>query len=182
MRPQDKHDPGGRVRIALPADVVGAADFSDCGRYRYMMSRDWTPAGSTPRAILWCGMNPSTADAVQSDPTCGRELGFCRAWGFTRYLKGNMLAWRATNPRNLPDDPEVAQGPDNIAFLCSAAREAEVIVAAHGRLPPRYHPVIEATLAMLRATGVPVMCLGRNKDGSAKHPLYLPKTSQLQPF
>lgn len=58
MRPQDKHDPGGRVRIALPADVVGVADFSDCGRYRYMMSRDWTPAGSTPRPMG--GSRPDT--------------------------------------------------------------------------------------------------------------------------
>ena len=32
------------------------------------------------------------------------------------------------------------------------------------------------------ATGKPLMCLGLNKDGSAKHPLYLRKDTRLRPF
>jgi hypothetical protein len=34
----------------------------------------------------------------------------------------------------------------------------------------------------MRASGKPVMCLGLNKDGSAKHPLYLRKDTVLRPF
>lgn len=184
MRPQDQHDPGGRVRLALPEGMTGTADFSSCGRYRYLMSRDWTPDGVTPRAVLFLGMNPSTACASKNDPTCAREVTFSRDWGYTRYLKGNVLGWRATNPRDLPQDPVQAQGPENLDRIIAAAKAAEtdLIVAAYGKLSTRYHGVIDETISRLRATNIPVMCLGRNKDGSAKHPLYLRKTTPLQPF
>lgn len=181
-RPQDAHDPGGRVRIQLAGDITGTARFSSCGRYRTLLGRDWTAPGADPRSILWIGMNPSTADAEASDPTCNREMIFSRDWGYTRYLKANMLAWRTTNPAQLPRDPQHAQGADNIAHILEAAREAEIIVAAYGRLHARYAGIVAQTLAGIRRTGKPVFCLGRNRDGSAKHPLYLKKTTPLQIF
>ena len=182
MRPQDRHDPGGRVRLALPDGMAGDARFSPCGHYRYAMSRDWTPPGTEARTILWCGMNPSTADASVNDPTCNREVVFSRDWGFTRYLKVNMLGWRATRPADLPSDPETACGPDNLAIILEMARESEIVIAAYGRLPKRYHGIIDATLGALRDHGSMLFCLGTNKDGSAKHPLYLPRIAERQPF
>lgn len=174
-RPQDAHDPGGRVRIALPEGVRGMARFSACGRYRYEMGRDWTPGGTPPRTILFIGMNPSTADETRSDPTCARELGFSRAWGYTRYLKGNVLSWRATNPRDLPHDPDLAQGPETLDSLARLAAQSEMILMATGRLHRRYADKISETTAAMAATGLPLMCLGTNADGSPKHPLYLRK-------
>lgn len=47
-------------------------------------------------------MNPSTAGADMDDPTCAKELRYARRWGYTRYLKGNMIAWRATSPSDIP--------------------------------------------------------------------------------
>ncbi len=176
---ETQHDPGGKVRIALPDGVIGGARFSSCGRYRQTLTRDWTPEGTTARAILFVGMNPSVASAEVSDPTCHRELDFARRWGYTRYLKGNVLDWRATSPKDLPADPWEACSPENIPFLRDMAEESVEIVMAYGRLHRRYEPVIQAVIAAMREADKPLKCFGLNKDGSAKHPLYLRKDAEL---
>ena len=180
--PDHLHDPGGKVRLRLPDGVIGGATYSECGRYRQALTRDWTPQGARPRAILFVGMNPSVASAEVSDPTCHRELMFARDWGFTRYLKGNMLDWRATSPGDLPEDPALAASPANLPALLEMAEEAETVVMAFGRLHQRYQPVVQEVITRMRALGKPLRCLGLNKDGSAKHPLYLRKDSVLIDF
>lgn len=180
--PARPHDPGGKVRLSLPDGVTGDAQFSACGRYRQALTRDWTAPGTAPRVILFIGMNPSVADAAASDPTCHRELMFAQDWGYSRYLKGNVLDWRATTPRDIPPDPDVACSAANLPALAQMAAEAETIVMAHGRLPPRYHRVLQEVTRQMRGASTPLMCLGLNKDGSAKHPLYLRKDTPLRPF
>lgn len=180
--PQDQHNPGGKVRLKLPDGVIGGATFSECGRYRQALTRDWTPEGARPRTILFIGMNPSVADAEASDPTCHRELTFSRGWGYTRYLKGNVLDWRATSPKDIPADASLACSADNIPVLTQMAGEAEEIVLAYGKLHKRFQRVTDAVLAAMVATGKPLRCFGLNQDGSAKHPLYLRKDAQLIDF
>lgn len=176
------HDPGGKVRLRLPDGVIGGATFSECGRYRQALTRDWTPEGMDPRVVLFIGMNPSVADAEASDPTCHRELMFARDWGFTRYLKGNVLDWRATSPKDIPHDPDVAASPENLPVLADMAREAELVVMAYGKLHKRFDGILSQVISDVVATGRDLKCLGVNKDGSAKHPLYLRKDTTLMDF
>ncbi|MRX51563.1 DUF1643 domain-containing protein [Paracoccus sp. S-4012] len=165
------HDPGGRVRYALAAETRAGAEFSACSRYRPRLWREWEVGGLT---VLWVGMNPSTADAGFDDPTCRRECDFTRAWGGSRYLKGNVLDWRATRPQDLPRDPALACSPRNLEALTGMAGEADLVIAAHGRLHRRFHPVLREVLAALRdAAAKPVQRPAVNSDGSARHPLYL---------
>lgn len=178
----EAHDPGGKVRLRLPDGVIGGATFSQCGHYRQALTRDWTPDGSTPRAVLFVGMNPSVADASASDPTCHRELMFARDWGFTRYLKGNVLDWRATSPKDIPHEPERAASAANLPALLDMAMESEIVVMAYGKLHHRYASIVQTAIGSLVSTGRPLKCLGLNKDGSAKHPLYLRKDTALMDF
>lgn len=180
--PDHLHDPGGKVRLRLPDGVIGGAEYSDCGRYRQMLSRDWTPKGMPARRVLFVGMNPSVASAEVSDPTCHREVMFARDWGYTFYFKGNMLDWRATSPRDLPDDPAIACSPANLPALRAMAEQSQIVVLAYGKLHARYHGVVGEALRTLAAAGRPLKCLGLNKDGSAKHPLYLRKDTALMDF
>ena len=180
--PQARHDPGGQTRLALPEGVTGAAQFSPCGRYRHALSRDWTPPRRAPRAILFVGLNPSVADGEVSDPTCHRELTFARDWGFTRYLKANVMDWRATAPRDIPADPALARSPENLPVLMGLAAEADLLVMASGNVAPRHAALEAETIAALRATGRPLMCFGRNRTGAARHPLYLRRDAVLVPF
>ncbi len=177
--PDHLHDPGGKVRLRLPDGVIGGARFSDCGRYRQTLMRDWTPAGETPRAVLFIGMNPSVAAAEVSDPTCHRELIFARDWGFTRYLKGNVLDWRATSPKDIPHDPGLACSAENIPALREMAAEAELVVMAYGRLHKRFQGFVGDVVRAMAESGKPMKCFGLNQDGSAKHPLYLRKDAIL---
>ncbi len=176
------HDPGGRTRLRLPEGVRGTAEFSACGRYRHMLGRDWTLPGVVPRAILFVGLNPSVADAFASDPTCHRELTFARDWGYSRYLKGNILDWRATSPRDIPHESDLARSVRNLPVLLALSLEAEVIVIATGNVHPRYAEIARDTCDALRGTGKPMMCLGLNRTGNAKHPLYLRRDAVLRPF
>jgi len=181
-RPQDQHDPGGKVRLKLQDGTTGDASFSSCGRYRHLLSRDWTPEGTEAKSILWIGMNPSVADAQASDPTCNREQIYSRDWGFSRYLKANMLDWRATSPKDLPLEPDLACSPQNLPAILAAAVECEVVILAYGKLHARYQAQVRQTIAALRDQGHDLQCLGLNGDGSAKHPLYLKKTLIPFPF
>jgi len=180
--PDKLHDPGGKVRLALPDGVTGGATFSDCGRYRQSLSRDWAGPGQPARSIMFLGMNPSTAGAEVSDPTCHREVGFAKRWGFNRYLKGNMLDWRATSPKDIPHQLDLACSAANIPAIVAMADEAEIVVMAYGKLHKRYQPVINAIFDAVIASGKPLHCLGVNKDGSAKHPLYLRRDTDLRVF
>ena len=53
---------------------------------------------------------------------------------------------------------------------------------ATGNVPPAFAQIAGETEALLRATGKPLMCLGKNRTGAAKHPLYLRRDATLQPY
>lgn len=176
------HDAGGKVYIRLPDGIIGGATFSPCGRYRQTLTRDWTPDGAGARTIMFIGQNPSVARADVSDPTCDKELRFARRWGFTRFVKTNMLDWRATNPKDVPRDPAVACSPDNLPAILREAALAEEILMAFGKLPKRHSEIVDRTIRALRETGKPLNCLKLNKDGSAQHPLYIRGDTERFPF
>lgn len=168
------------MRYPLAPGMRAGAEVSACGRYRPRLWRDWGEPEGGGLTVLWVGMNPSTADGRFDDPTCRRECKLTCAWGGSRYLKGNILDWRATRPRDLPRDPALACSARNLDALAGMAQEADLVIAIHGRLHRRYHPVLREALATLRdAAAGPVQCLAVNRDGSAHHTLRLP--SGLQP-
>ncbi len=149
------------------------AEISECGRYRYWLSRRLSMG---ERTVLFVGLNPSTADALQDDPTIRRCVGFARSWGFDWLLMGNIHAFRSTDPKGLPADPLESVGPKNQEALQWMAHRAEVVVAAWGANKLNTYA---ATLARRIAALPHARCLGRNADGTPKHPLYLPKTAAL---
>ena len=108
---------------------VGAT-ISACGRYRYELAR-----GEGEPSICWIMLNPSTADASRDDPTIRRVIGFSRRWGFATAVVVNLFAWRATRPEELlsVEDPV---GPDNDRTVRDVVGRSDVVVLAHGSLPP----------------------------------------------
>lgn len=151
--------------------LFGSAVFSECGRYRYQLTRE---LGAAPRSIMWLMLNPSTADATVNDPTVRRCMGFSVQWGFGRMYVCNLYALRSPYPEDLwkVDDPV---GPDNDGWIASTS--ADVIVCAWGvnARPDRVRQV----LGLLSA---PAMCLGTTKDGFPRHPLYVRGDTELQPL
>lgn len=153
--------------------LAASADFSHDYRYRYALTRR---LGLGERIVLFVGLNPSTATAEQDDPTIRRCVGFARRWGYDWYYMGNIMAFRSTDPRGLPADSAEAVGPENRDALEAMAEQADLIVAAWGsnRLGPEAQAIADWILSLPKTH-----CLGVNKNGSPKHPLYLRQDTTL---
>lgn len=125
---------------------------------------------------LFIGLNPSTADEVQDDPTIRRCIGYAKRWGYGAYVMANIFAYRATDPKVMmrKDDPI---GPYNDAWITRMAEGAGVIVCAwgaHGEYMRRGDEVKRLLF------GRDLMCLGKTKNGQPKHPLYLKADQPLE--
>lgn len=162
------HDPGGKARWKLQPGVTGHAEFSDCGRYRYKLAR--IRELSAP-AVLFCLMNPSTADAIAfDDPTVAKCQRIAGRLGYGRVFVGNACGYRATDNRRLleVEDPV---GPRNREAVLEMAAESAMVVVAHGRLPGGLQPHAEAMCRLLQAAGHPLHVLRLTPDQVPMHPL-----------
>jgi hypothetical protein len=108
------------------------AIFSPDRVYRYALYREWAmPEDCREGYAMFIGLNPSTADETNDDPTIRRCRGFAKAWGFRQMWMLNLFAFRATQPKDMMSalDPI---GPENDAWLIRYASEG-FVVAAWGR-------------------------------------------------
>ena len=139
------------------------AVIDETGQYRYALSRTWGDGDM----VTWIMLNPSTADASIDDPTIRRCMGFAAAWGFAGIQVINLYAYRATKPDALKvvTDPI---GPDHMRHFVDAVTSGKLIVAAWGACK---HASPQHVLPVL--VQQEVKCLGKNSDGSPKHPLYV---------
>ena len=147
---------------------TSSAVFSSCGSYRYRLQREIGPGEKT---LLFIGLNPSTADEEKNDPTVERIERRAKAMGFGRISVCNIFAYRATDPQVMKGQP-FPVGPENDAAILEEARKADLVLCAwgiHGCHLNRGREVEK----LLRNAGIPLHCLGRNHDGSPKHPLYI---------
>lgn len=152
------------------------ANISVCGCYRYWLSRVWDasrPCGA------WVMLNPSTADASVDDPTIRRIVGFAQSWGWGGAKVFNLFALRSPKPSTLADHPDPI-GPDNDRHLQSIPQQQPVI-AAWGQWGDHLDRA-RRVCAMLDAAGATLQCLGLNKGGSPKHPLYVPGDVRPAPY
>ncbi|MBR9800569.1 DUF1643 domain-containing protein [bacterium] len=156
-------------QLPLFDDGSGAL-FSDCGKYRYLLWRDWTPAGKQQRTINFLMLNPSIANKERNDQTVERCQRRSVALGFTRIVVTNLFAWVSTDRSVLSglDDPV---GPENDQHIITQARAADLVVCAwgaDGRIGQRSEHVrrllSDVTLHALTVTA----------HGEPGHPLYLP--------
>lgn len=157
--------------------VSRGADLSPCNLYRFRLWRTWDE--SKP-AALFCGLNPSTADATQDDPTIRRCIRFAQDWGWGGLVMVNLFAFRSTDPDALwqskwPNPIE----EENLEHVRRAVAEAGVCVAAWGA-----HGLGMRRFWSLHVVGIQPdwRCLGTTKDGGPRHPLYIPATTPLQPW
>ena len=157
-----------------------AAEFSECGEYRYILRRNVNMLGHG--TVVFCMLNPSTADAVEDDPTVRRCINYAKQWGARTLQVVNAYAYRATDPRQMlrADDPV---GPANNIYIDRAARSA-----ARSPVPGFFICAWGVNITDARQTKVlsiirqhtKPMALATTKHGVPRHPLYLRK--DLFPF
>lgn len=150
------------------SETVCGAVISECGRYRYELTRRWVDGPLMEFVML----NPSTADASVNDPTIRRCISFAKRWGYGGIVVRNLFAYRATDPGELfmVADPI---GPLNEQYLADDSADCTIVAwgannAASGWWSVkqwRHHSPLH------RRRGL--FCLGTNAGGSPKHPLYV---------
>lgn len=171
------------LALSYPPAMRRTARISGDGLYRWSLTREWFAPDEPPRWVCFCGLNPSVADADIDDPTIRREINFAQRLGANALVKVNKYAFRATDPRVLVAYARehgmfAAIGPHNLDALREAVAlgRGELglgVFAAWGALPRG----LAQSQLVLGALGSPLKCLGTTKDGSPRHPLYLPKTA-----
>lgn len=154
-------------RSYIKGDAVSEAVYSDCERYRYLLTRTWAPG---PKA-LFVMLNPSTATEVQNDPTVERCERRARALGYGAFRVTNIFAFRATDPKVMRavEDPI---GPGNDAAILDSAAWADMILCAWGN-HGLHRDRGAAVSALLRQMAVPLFHLGLTGHNQPRHPLYV---------
>lgn len=164
-----------------PEYMSRGAIISECGQFRYLLTREWDPLKS--RRAVFVMLNPSTADAKLDDPTIRKCIGFARRWDCGGIVVVNLYAYRATDPADLKKAGWPV-GPENDRFIgvvgeC-AARDGVLICAwganAVGRERPR------KVLDLLRNAGARPMAVAITKSGAPQHPLYAPYDGEPVPL
>jgi len=175
--------------------ITRDAVLSPCGRYRYLLRRRW---GLGP-TLLYIMHNPSTADAQVDDATVRRCIAHARAAGYGAIAGDdrrygaievvNLYAWRTPSPKALWAAAKAGEdivGPGNDVAIGSALRVADAICVAWGAgaAATERAAAVLVLLTTLRVVcpRLPVLCLGRGRDGSPLHPLARVAHLHLQPF
>ncbi len=188
----EEHDPGGKVKHPLPEGIRSSAHFSKCKQYRYILHRWWCTKEEDINSVMFLMMNPSTATEMVDDPTVKKCRMFAELWGFNHLMVTNIMAYRATNPKQLltVDD---AVGPDNLWFvrhhllrqppmnkMADLLAPAPFLVCAWGRIPKKLQYAEDQVMEIVREFNPHVLRL--NKSGRPWHPLYLPNNSVPVPW
>lgn len=164
-----------------------SAVLSACGRYRYRLDRQVQAEG---KVFAFFGINPSTADATEDDATVRKWKGFTLRNGGSRFIVGNVFAYRATDPKELAGlSVSEACGPDQMFHVISIASEADILVPCWGnssKVPSSHRPIIQQFLNILLTLGLssnrPVLHFGTTESGDPRHPLMLSYETPLTPW
>lgn len=146
-------------------------------RFRYWLHRNLASTGRT--GLVFVMLNPSTANAVDDDPTVRRCVGFARDWGYREVTIVNLFALRATKPDDLRRHGSQAIGErnDEVLRLVRQHPRTSMVVAAWGN-GGTYLKRDAAVMAVI----APAMALGVTKRGCPKHPLYVPSSTRPVAF
>lgn len=156
--------------------MIRKAIISDCGTYRYRLSRTWDKAG---KKVVFLMLNPSKADGKEDDPTIRRCINFAKAWGYGGIIVVNIFAYRETDPDILnkvgkKEGVDYVIGPENNDYIRKACKGRKVVIAWGIRGWTLWQH--ERVVNMLREMKVKMYYLRLSSLWFIPcHPLYLPK-------
>jgi len=148
------------------------AVISDCKKYRYALYRVWDESLPT---VMFVGLNPSTADAIEDDPTINKCIKFAKSWGYGALIMSNLFAFRSTDPDKLKTEIDPI-GSENDMWIERLVNKSDLIIAAWGN----HGSYLDQDKKILKKFQGRLHCLQINKSGQPAHPLYL--KSNLRPI
>lgn len=146
--------------------MIRSSEFSDCGKYRYLLSRDW----SEGKIVMCIGLNPSTAGRKnkkgieEDDPTISRLCKTLEHLGFGGLRMCNLYALISSKPEKLFQVPN-ALG-ENDAWLQTTAFGVQEIIFCWGSFKNIEHRA-KKVMEMFPSA----KCFGKNLNGTPIHPM-----------
>ena len=165
-----------------PRHMMRGAEVSDCGRYRWTLTRTWR-AGPW---VCFIGLNPSTADHETDDPTIRRWVHFAEAWGYGAFVAVNLYPFRSASVKDCRqwttrDQVTVDRALlQNDGHIRNEAERAAMVVACWGAAAWDQNHVqgvvdwLQNPVENILDPGLPVFdlyCLGTTGSGAPKHPM-----------
>jgi hypothetical protein len=149
--------------------------LSDDRKYRFWLLRVWDDR--LPVSCI-CGVNPSTADERENDPTIRKDIGFAARLGFGGILKVNVCAYRSTDPRKMRKafNPIGDRNRPIDIRKYFVDFKAKQFVAAWGKNGNYFWGQCQAILDEFPEA----LCFGKNSDGTPRHTLMLPYSTKLE--
>jgi hypothetical protein len=157
-------------------DSVSGALFSDDHKYRFVLWRIWDRQSE---ALMFIGLNPSTANEHRDDPTIIRLANFAKAWHFGGLCAVNLHPIVSANPDILYSEAGRQHFTENDEAIKQVKGSCSTSLVGWGEWGKEFTIRVKAVLDIL---GDPVYCLKVNKSGEPCHPLYLPRDSKLIPY
>lgn len=143
--------------------MIQSADFSTCGKYRYLLTRIWDEAGPMAMCI---GLNPSNANAEKNDPTIRLLIDRLDYLGYGGLRMVNLYAYISSKPKALFEVPD-ALG-DNDLWISNAAANVGDVIFCWGDFKN-----ISFRAKQMINQFPDAYCFGKSKSGAPIHPMAL---------
>ena len=153
---------------------ASGANFSKDLRYRYLLWRKWNV--DLPM-INFIGLNPSTANATDDDPTMRRCISFAKEWGYGGFYMTNLFAYRTPYPTDLLKAKNPV-GKENDKWIKKIYKKVDKVVLAWGTKGN----FLGRDNQILNKVQDKAFCLGYTKEGFPRHPLYVKSGTTLKKF
>jgi hypothetical protein len=128
--------------------------------------------------MICIGLNPSNADETKDDPTIRRLKTIANTQGFGGLIMLNLFAFITPYPEQLMLCPDpVGENDQWIQKTINENGLSAMVVFAWGSFKEAKERA-KVVLKMMQDSWS--WCFEKNKDGSPKHPLYLP--SDIKPI
>ncbi|MET3576097.1 DUF1643 domain-containing protein [Bhargavaea ullalensis] len=149
--------------------------FDSTERHRYRLNVIWDVLKPS---CLFIMINPSTADAMEPDPTLNRCVGFAERHGFGSLEVVNLYSYRTKDVKELWNSGEL-HCPENDLRVKEAIRTADQVIVAWGNEGAN-NGKYRLALDWIREAGKTPYCFGKTASGMPKHPLFLPRDTELE--
>jgi hypothetical protein len=137
------------------------AIFSEDRKYRYALFRMWD---INKPSVMFIGLNPSTANEVSDDATIRRVIRFAFDWGYGGVYMMNLFGLVTPYPEELKKCADPIG--ENNKWLEKASNKCEDVVCSFPEATERAKEV----MAMFPNAKALIV----NRDGTPRHPLYVP--------
>lgn len=157
------------------SDGAGAL-FSNCRKYRYALWRIWD--ANKPH-VMFIGLNPSTANETQADPTIESVIRISKFNGYGGFYMMNCFPFVSTDPKALIAIADSVEQQENNRLLQEIKFKCADVVFAWGNFKVVKDLGRDIELQQMFPGA---KCLSKNRNGSPGHPLYKKEKTTLIDF